>query len=399
MADATAHSVHMALNTVRTLEPLIREHTNEAEQARRLPQPVATALAEAGIFRMYTPRTLGGLEVEPLTFYHVVEALARIDGSTAWCVWIASGNPAFAGAGLADEGAEAVFGTDPQGVSAGVVFPCGTAVVEHGGYRVRGRWSYASGCQHCAWVLCCCTVVDGEQMRLTERGDPEVRVFYVPMTQVTIVDTWEVSGLAGTGSHDVVIDQVFVPEAYTGLFASGLPPRSKHFQGVLYRYPFFLASALPLGAIALGIAQGAIEACLELAQTKQPSGATMLLREQPLFHLRLAEAVALVRSARAWLYTAVQHTWEAMQTRGEVAFAERADVLLAGANATRSAAAAVDMVYTAAGGTANYRRSPLQRALRDIHAATQHITTAPQQYESAGRMLVGLQPLDPMILV
>ena len=158
MADVAAHSLDMLLNTVRTLEPLIREHANEAEQARHLPQPVVTALAEAGIFRMYTPRTLGGLEVEPLTFYHVVEALARIDGSTAWCVWIASGNPAFAGAGLADEGAEAVFGTDPQVVTAGVVFPFGTAVVTNGGYRVRGRWSYASGCQHCAWVFCYCGI-------------------------------------------------------------------------------------------------------------------------------------------------------------------------------------------------------------------------------------------------
>jgi alkylation response protein AidB-like acyl-CoA dehydrogenase len=132
---------------------------------------------------------------------------------------------------------------------------------------------------------------------------------------------------------------------------------------------------------------------------RDPAGTTTLLREHALFHSRLAEAVALVRSARAWLYAAVQQTWEAMRTRAEVTVAERADVLLAGANATRSAAAAVDIVYTAAGATANYRRSPLQRALRDIHAVTQHIATAPSQYESAGRMLVGLPPLQSRILL
>jgi alkylation response protein AidB-like acyl-CoA dehydrogenase len=138
---------------------------------------------------------------------------------------------------------------------------------------------------------------------------------------------------------------------------------------------------------------------MELAQTKQPAGATTLLREHALFHVRLAEAVALVRAARAWLYAAVQQTWEAMRTRGEVTVTERADMLLASAHATRSAATAVDLVYTAAGATANSRRSPLQRALRDIHAVTQHIATAPSQYESAGRMLVGLPPLHSRILL
>jgi indole-3-acetate monooxygenase len=109
--------------------------------------------------------------------------------------------------------------------------------------------------------------------------------------------------------------------------------------------------------------------------------------------------VALVRSARAWLHTSVQQAWESMLARGQVSFEERTDVLLAAASATRSAASAVDMVYTAAGATANYRRSPLQRALRDIHAVTQHIATAPQQYESAGRMLLGLPPLQPPLIL
>jgi alkylation response protein AidB-like acyl-CoA dehydrogenase len=118
-----------------------------------------------------------------------------------------------------------------------------------------------------------------------------------------------------------------------------------------------------------------------------------------MFQLRLAEAMALVRSARAWLYASVQQTWEAMLAGAQVSFAERTDVLLAAANATRSAAAAVDIFYTAAGATANYRRSPLQRALRDIHAVTQHIATAPHQYESAGRMLLGLSPLPPPLIL
>jgi indole-3-acetate monooxygenase len=386
------------LSAVHRLEPLIREYADEAERNRRLSPPIVTALAEAGFFRLYLPRTLGGFEVDPLTFCQVIEALARIDGATAWCTWIASTNPPFVPS-IADDAVEEIFGKDPQVVTAGVVFPPGKAVVREGGYVVSGRWPYASGCQHTSWIFAMCNVFDGDQMRLTENGPPEVRGVFLPTTQVTILDTWDVSGLAGTGSHDIVIEQVFVPEAYSWQFGAGMPPQGKHFQGPLYRYPFYGTVGVPLGAVALGIAQGAIEACMELAHAKRSAGTTELLRDRPPFHVRLAEAVALVRSARAWLHTAVQRTWDAVLAGGQVSFAERADLLLAAANATHSAATAVDMVYTLAGATANYRSSPLQRALRDIHALTQHVLTASHQYESAGRMLLGLQPLQPPLIL
>jgi indole-3-acetate monooxygenase len=386
------------LGAVRALEALIREHADEAERNRRLSQRVVNALAEAGLFRLYTPRALGGFEVDPLSLCRVLEELARIDGSAAWCVWIASTNPCFV-KNLPDQTAEEIFASDPDVITACVLFPYGKAVVRDGGYVVSGRWPYASGCQHCAWLFCFCNVFEADQIRLTENGEPEVRVILVPAAQITIVDTWEVSGLAGTGSHDVVIERVFVPGEYTCEFGPGATPPGKHFQGPLYRYPFYAAATLPVGAVALGIAQGAADTCVELAASKRTAGGTALLRELPMFQLRLAEAMALVRSAGAWLHASVQQTWEAMLAGAQVSSAERADVLLAAANATRSAAAAVDIVYTAAGATANYRRSPLQRALRDIHAVTQHIATAPHQYESAGRMLLGLSPLPPPLIL
>ena len=156
---------------------------------------------------------------------------------------------------------------------------------------------------------------------------------------------------------------------------------------------------MPVSAVALGIAQGAVEACMELAYAKRPAGATQLLRDRPMFQVQMAEAVALVRSPRAWLHASLRQAWEATVSRGEVSFEERADLLLAAANATRSAAAAVNIAYTLAGGTANYRHSPLQRSLRDVHAVTQHIVTSSQQFEVAGRMLLGLQPPQPFILL
>jgi alkylation response protein AidB-like acyl-CoA dehydrogenase len=223
MTDINTAHVDQLLRAVHTLEPLIRAHADEAERNRRLSPVVVTALAEAGIFRMYTPRTLGGFEIDPLSFYRIVEAIARIDGSTGWCVFIAGGNPLL-GAFLADEAAEKVFGSDPHAITAGVVHPYGTAVVSDGGYRVTGRWSYASGCQHSTWIFCCCEVFDGDQRRLAEDGEPDVRLFFIPIGQISIIETWDVSGLVGTGSHDVVIDQVFVPSVYTCAFKPGITP-------------------------------------------------------------------------------------------------------------------------------------------------------------------------------
>jgi alkylation response protein AidB-like acyl-CoA dehydrogenase len=386
------------LHAVERMAPIIRAHADEAERQRRLPQPVVTALAEAGIWRMITPQALGGFEAQPLTFYRVIEAIARLDGSTGWCAFIAGCNPLM-GAFLPARAAAEVFGTDPQVAVAGVVLPYGRAVVRDGGYMVSGHWQYGSGSQHCAWIFCMCHVFDGDQQRLSPSGKPEVRALFVPTAQVRILDTWDVSGLAGTGSHDVVIDDVFVAEDYTCPFAPGMTPCNAYYQGPLYRYPLYVIFALPISTVSLGIAQGAIDACLELAQTQRPGGSPSLWRERPMLHLRLAEAVALVRSARAWLHASVQHLWETVQAGEEVTYEDRANILLAAANATRSAAAAVDVLYTAAGAGANYRSSPLQRALRDVHAATQHMGTAPHQFESAGRMLLGLQPLQPQILL
>ena len=385
------------LNTVDMLEPLIRQHADEAERHRRLALPVVQALTDAGLFRMCVPLALGGLEVTPLTFYRVVEAVARLDGSTGWCTFI-SGSDGLVGAYLAPQTAEAMFGHDPRVVLAGSVAPAGTAAVVEGGYRVSGRWPYASGSQHCTWVFGGCHVLDENQPRLTAAGAPEVRMVLIPAAQATILeDTWEVSGLVGTGSHDFTVAQVFVPDAYTWCFGPDMP-RGPHYQGPLYRFPLVGLFRLPVSAVALGIAQGALEACLALAPAKRTLIGTGVLRDQPFFQARIAEAVALVRAARAWLHTAVQQAWTSTLTSGTVSVAERADLVLAAVHATRSAAEAVQLVYTVAGGTANYRRSALQRALRDVHAVTQHIGTAPQQYEEAGRLVLGLEPLQPIVL-
>lgn len=385
------------LEAVHSLEHLIRQHADEAERNRRQSQLVVTGLAEAGLFRMLTPQALGGFEVSPRTFYLVVEETARIDGSTGWCLFIGGGLPIL-GACIGDAASAEVFGRDPHVIGAGAVYPFGQAVVTGGGHMVSGRWSYSSGCQHSSWLAVFCHVFEGGAPRLTEAGTPEVRVAFVPTKEAVIHDTWDVSGLAGTGSHDFTIDAVFVPETYSYRLRPG-EPRGSAYQGPLYRFPFWGTFTVPIGAVALGIAQGALEVCMELAQGKGRSGRTELLRDRPTFQAKLGESVALIRSARAWLHAAVEQAWDGTVTRGAASLEERTDLFLAGTHATHTAAAVVRTVYTEAGGSANYRRSPLQRALRDIHAATQHVGIAPHWFEEAGRLLLGLPPSRPIILV
>jgi indole-3-acetate monooxygenase len=393
---ATDDTTEGLLNAVRGIEPLIRQHADEAELNHRLSRPVVHAMASAGLFRMWVPQTLGGLEVSPLIVYRIVEAVARLDGSTGWCLFIGSSS-AVTGAFLADLAAEDIFGRDPLMVVGGSIAGVGKAIVQKDGYLVSGRWPYASGSQHCGWLLALCQVMDGDQPRMAAGDVPEMRLVHLPVEKATILtDTWNVCGLVGTGSHDFVVEPVFVPEGYTWRFAPG-NPRGKHYVGPLYRFPLVALFRLPVSAVALGIAQGAVDACLALAPSKRAVIAPGVLRDQPLFQARIAEAVALVASSRAWLHAAIQQTWDTTLRGGSESVADRAELLLAAVNATHRAAEAVQLVYTLAGGSANYRHSPLQRALRDVHAATQHVGMYPQQYEEAGRMLLGFQPFQPLL--
>jgi alkylation response protein AidB-like acyl-CoA dehydrogenase len=384
------------LNVVRALEPIIRQYAGEAERNHRLSQPVVDALARAGLFRMWVPKTLGGLEVSPLTAYRVVEEVARLDGSTGWCVFIGVSS-AVSGAYVADLAAEDMFGRDPLGVIGGSIAGMGKAVVQKDGYLVSGRWPYASGCQHSGWLLALCQVMDEDQPRVTTTGAPEMRMVHIPREKVTILDdTWDVSGLVGTGSHDFAVEPIFVPEGYTWQFTPGIP-RGKHYRGPLYQFPLVALFRLQASAVALGIAQGAVDAWLALAPSKRAVIAPGVLRDQPLAQARIAEVVALVDSSRAWLHAAIQQVWETTLRGESASVAARAELLLAAVNATRRAAEAVPLVYGLAGGSANYRHSSFQRSLRDVHAVTQHVGMYPQQYEEAGRMILGLPPFQPLL--
>jgi alkylation response protein AidB-like acyl-CoA dehydrogenase len=378
------------------LAPLIREHADESEAQATLARPVVDGLIQAGLFRQLTPASLGGGECDPVEWYEIVEAASRVDGSAGWCVFI-NGATGLMGRTMQESEAETLLG-NPKTVLAGSVFPFNKAVAVEGGYRVTGRWPFASGCKHATDLMGFCAVHDGDTPRPGPMGMPDIRIMLVPAAEATIVDTWDVVGLSGTGSHDIVFDNVFVPEARAISFAP-LPP-NRHYAGPLYRVPFMAMFAWPMGAVALGIAQHAIDIVTELSKTKAPAGAVVMpLNERPLFQSQLADATAAVRSARAWLHEAIGGLRAIAEAGGAADLQARVNAQLAASNATRSARAAVELMFLAAGGTAVYSKNELQRCMRDMHAVSQHVATGPATWETSGALLAGRPPQNPFILL
>jgi alkylation response protein AidB-like acyl-CoA dehydrogenase len=365
------------LATARALAPRIGALAEETERGRKLPAELVSAFAEAGFFGMCVPRDLGGPEADPTLLLDTIETLAAADGAAGWCAMIAATTSVLA-AYLPDADARAIYGT-PGTATGGAYAPQGRATAVSGGYRVTGRWPFASGCEHCAWLT-------GGSLVQSAGGQPEARLMMFPASEVEIIDTWNVSGLRGTGSHDIAVSDVFVPAARAISLTIDRPRRG----GTLYAFPVFGLLALGGAAVATGIARHAVDELVSLAATKTATLQRRRLAERPVVQAKVAEAEALLGSARAFLREAVERAWESAARGGGIPLVDRARLRLAATHATATAARAVDLMYTSGGGTAIYAASPLQRCLRDAHAVTQHVMVAEPTYELVGRVLLGV---------
>ncbi|MBM4267833.1 MAG: hydrolase [Deltaproteobacteria bacterium] len=363
----------------------VEPRTAEIEHARTLPADLAREIARAGLFRLLVPGELGGLECAPATMVRAIETVARADGSAGWCTMIGATTGLIA-AFLPEPAAREIFG-DPETVVGGVFHPRGIARVEDGGYRVRGRWPFASGCRHCAWLLGGAIVHQGDATALRADGKPEARMMIFRAHEVEILDTWNVSGLRGTGSHDIAVADVFVPRERSVWFSTD-PARAK---GALYAMPTFGLLASGIAGVALGIAAGAIADLAALASVKTPTGGGRPLAARGAIQTEMAQATAALESARTHLLAVLDEAFAYAQRGGSFDAAARARIRLAATHATRESARVVDRMYEAGGGTAIYETSPLQRRFRDVHVATQHVMVAPATWEVLGRILLGLE--------
>jgi alkylation response protein AidB-like acyl-CoA dehydrogenase len=390
LGTAAAADSASYLEAVEALAPQILAAADQIERERALPDALVQSLAAAGLFRLTVPHAFGGLEVDPLTLGRIVEELARLDGSVGWCVMVAASG-AWASGFLPEAGNREIFGGRPGAIVGGTIAPTGRAVAVAGGFRASGRWAFASGCRHSTWLWGNCVLMDGDAPRLMPDGVPESRVLIFSAADWTIVDTWDVTGLRGTGSHDFAVSDAFVPEerSFSLLDIFTCPSHARP----LYRA--LVPTFVMWGAHALGIARSALDEFVELARTKVVFGSAEPVRERPTVQEKVARAEALVESARAYLYATAAELWQT-EVRGEaLSFAQRARMTLAITQAVESGVQAVDLMYTAGGGTAVYARSPLERRFRDIHTAAAHQVVSPRNYENTGRVLLGLEPRVP----
>ena len=392
MITDTAHAAAAPLDIARGLAPRIRARAAEIEATRQLPVDLVMEIANARLFRVALPEAEGGLGADILTTLQVIEEVARADGSTGWCLAMGI-NTLRQSAQFAPSVRREIFFSDPIGVSAGSANPRGRAVAVPGGYRVTGHWLFASGCMHSSAVHGACKVFDGDVPRRRPNGDQEVRIaYFYPKSLAKIVDTWNVSGLRGTGSHDIEVEDLFVPEERT---FSALDLRAR-VTGPMNRMHGFDLAGCGFCCVGLGVARAAIDAFVELAQVKVPRSSSELLRDRALVQARIGEAEAVLRSGRALLFDVVRDMWQTVLAKQPITEKQRADVRLAMTHAAQSAAQATHLVCSTAGTTSIFTSSPLERFARDAEVVTRHNQLQFVNYEAVGRTVLGLESNSPL---
>ncbi len=375
------------LDEARKLAPQIRSCADETDQTRELPRSLFEALADAGMFHLAVPRSLGGAELDLPTYIQVIEELGKADASTGWAVNQGAIFGTYA-ARMPHALARAIWVDTPRAVVSNSPAPTGRAVVVPGGYRVTARQGFSTGCRHASWVAAHCQVIEDGQTRL-EAGQPEQRYLFVPVAEAELLDTWHVRGMRGTGTHHFAVNDVFVPGERTVL--SQTAPLVE--TGILYQIPRTLLFASGDASVALGMARSCLSAFSELAGAKSPRAMQGLLRDQPMTQADVGHAEALVRTGRAFLTETVREIWAHLTATGTLTLDQRATLRLATTHGIRLAAEMIDLLYNAAGATAVYEDNLLQRHFQDIHVITQHMQARMAHYELVGRHWLGL-PID-----
>ena len=369
----------------RSLAPRAAGVAERGESERRLPAELSEAIAEAGLYRLCVPASLGGGEAHPRVLVEAVEALAQGDAAAGWCVAVCATSGMLA-AYLREDVAREVYG-DPAAVVGGVFAPMGRAAAAGDRYTVSGRWRFCSNGENCDWLMGGCVVLEGDAPRTLPSGRPDIRLLLFPSAEAEVIDTWHVSGLRGTGSHDMAVKDLSVPAERSASLITDEPL----IDAPLYAFPPFGLLAVAIAAVTLGTARGALDDVLELAGAKTPTLSTRKLAERPATQAELSRAEATLSAGRSFLLETIDEAFEAATAGGPLSVELKARLRMAATHAVECATTATDAAYRLAGGSAIYETSPLQRRFRDVHAATQHMLIAPATWELTGKALLGLE--------
>jgi alkylation response protein AidB-like acyl-CoA dehydrogenase len=377
---------HSVIARAEAVRPEVAAASNEIEATRRLPPALLDKLHDAGLFRLLLPRSTNGIETDPVTFFHVIETIARADASTAWCLSQAGGC-AMSAAYLDLPVAHAIFG-DPRAVLAWGPGPKVKAIECEGGYRVTGVWSFASGGRHATWLGAHCPIyaADG-QPRREASGEPLERTMLVRSEDVEWTDIWNTVGLRGTASDQFALNDFFVRSDYS---ITREFDRECRESGPLYRMSAHTCYQVGFAGVACGIARGALDNFVDVARNKVPRGMKSPLRDNAVVQSGLAQAEVNLRAARAFLLQSMADIWKDLVAGTSISVEQRVIIRMAATHAIHKAREAVDFAYNAAGATAIFEGHPLERRFRDIHTVTQQLQGRLSHFETVGALMLGV---------
>jgi indole-3-acetate monooxygenase len=392
--SATAVAVDEGIvAAARDVGSIVVKHVEATERNRRLAPPVIDALRTAGLFRLFTPRAVGGLEVDPVTFARVVEEVSTFDSAAGWAFQVNTG--AWWTSRMSPEGVAELYADGPDLMMAASFAPPHRAEEVQGGYRITGRGPLASTIHDSRWALMSAIVFEGDQPRMTPAG-PDFISVVMRTSEVEIIDTWDSLGMRGTDSNDIEANGVFVPESRTFRFEPDSTP-SAPFDGPLYRMPALAATYPIIAPVALAIGTGAIRALRDIVTTKIPLGSMKTARDRGAVQSAVAEAEAMVRSARLFFYDTLNTAWEGAVTRKPFTLEEKANLMLASTWAVRSAARATDLMHRMGGTNGIYARSRLERHFRDAQTVRHHGFVSESRLETVGQVYLGVTPEFPFV--
>ena len=369
------------LNAAREIAPLLASRAREFEDNRKIAPELMQQMFDAGMVQMAVPKVYGGRESPLVQILQVIEEIAWGDASASWCLMNYQ-TTAFAAGLMSSSAAQETFGGSESAVPAGVLALTGRAQQIGEGLLVSGRWSFASGCDHANWLMGTVIVEDdaGEPLK-DENGATKVLHPFFSRDQFDIVDNWDVSGLRASGSHDVTVNEVTVPANRWVSLSNPIVVDTP-----LYRFPIVSTFPPCVAMVALGAARAALDYFIDLASNKVPAGGTQSLGERASAQINVAKAEALIDSSRAYILETVRALWDDVTAGVSASQDKKRRIRLAGVHGAQAAATAVTLLYDAAGSTSIALDCPLQRTLRDIRVATQHLQVSSAGIERMGKL-------------
>lgn len=383
------------LEKAESLGVLIGQQTEEEEKNGRLLPSTINSLREAGYYRLFLPKSLGGVEADPLTAANIVEIISMHNVAAGWSMMVANTAHWWC-CRLPEKGVKQIYQNGPDTFLAGAFHPPMKAIPVDEGYIISGRTPLTSNVHEAEWIAVTAMVFENGMMKINH-GVPEVRVVMLHVSQYQVIDTWQTIGMKATDSNDVVANDVFVPTHLTCILSPVFEPNA-YFAGPLYRYPALGAGIASLIApVALAIARNAINEIMELADKKVPFGSSAPIRERGSVQRKVGLSEALVQSARAYLYQTLSNTWSKVLAGETISLRERAELILASTHTNQSCSQVVDMMYSASGTYGIYLKNKLAHLFADAQVIRQHGFSNESRYESVAQVYLGLQPDLPVM--